>query len=82
MYELIGKNDITKIDAATMEVLERTGILVEREAVLDLLEEAGANVNKKEKIAKIPESLVKMRPAVSICFHVRGRNIQLEETTL
>ena len=59
MYELISKKDIMKIDAATMEVLERTGVLVERGAVLHLLENAGAMVDKKKMIAKFPESLVR-----------------------
>jgi trimethylamine--corrinoid protein Co-methyltransferase len=59
VYELISIEDIVKIDAAAMEVLEKTGILVENDEILDLLENSGAKIDKNKSIAKLPESLVR-----------------------
>jgi trimethylamine--corrinoid protein Co-methyltransferase len=44
---------------ATMEVLERVGVLVEDNEALDLLSSAGAMVDKQKGRARIPEYLVK-----------------------
>jgi len=41
-----------------MEVLERTGIVIQHEKALRILEDAGAKVDFKKKIVKIPEFLV------------------------
>jgi trimethylamine--corrinoid protein Co-methyltransferase len=59
VYELISKESIKKIDAAAMEVLEKTGVLVENDDILSLLENSGAKIDKRTRIAKLPESLVK-----------------------
>lgn len=75
MYELLSKRDIEKINAASFEVLEKTGVLVERDRVLDLLEGSGAKVNREKKIAKIPESLVKnCLDKVPSSFELYSRN--------
>jgi trimethylamine--corrinoid protein Co-methyltransferase len=58
LYTLISKEDIERIHSATIEVLEKTGVLIGNEKILDLLDDAGAQVDKKRNIAKIPESLV------------------------
>jgi trimethylamine--corrinoid protein Co-methyltransferase len=41
-----------------MEVFERIGVLVDDQDVLKLLDEAGAHVDTKKRIAKVPEYLV------------------------
>ena len=42
-----------------MEILERAGVLVENENVLDIIEKAGGEIEKKRGIAKIPEYVIK-----------------------
>ena len=59
MYELISKEDIINIDAATIEVLEKTGVLVENDDILDLLENSGVKIDRKKRIARLNESLVR-----------------------
>ena len=52
-------DDVYRIHMATMEVLERVGVLVEDGETLDLLANAGAKVDKKARRARIPEYLIK-----------------------
>lgn len=47
------------IHAKSIECLERFGVLIHSESVLRMLQEAGAEVDLKKRIAKIPEELVK-----------------------
>jgi len=47
------------IHAKSIECLERFGVLIHSESVLRMLREAGADVDLKKRIAKIPEELVK-----------------------
>ena len=56
--EVLSRNDLYRIHTATLEVLERVGVLVEEETALKLLEDAGADVNRAKMIAKIPQYLV------------------------
>ncbi|MCU0851731.1 MAG: trimethylamine methyltransferase family protein [Thermoplasmata archaeon] len=48
-----------RIHGATMEVYRKLGIKVYEPTALDLFAKAGADVNKKTMMVKIPESLVK-----------------------
>ena len=47
------------IDQQTMECLETIGVKVKSESVLNMLKEAGAVVDDKTQVAKIPESMVR-----------------------
>ncbi len=71
----LGKRDLKRIHSSTMNVLEKTGVKVDEENALKLLEDAGATVDFSEKIARIPRSLTeemikKARKRVTLC----GRN--------
>jgi len=57
MYDLLSSEDINAINSATIEVLEKTGVLVESDDILNLLKRAGAQVNLEKKIARFPKSL-------------------------
>ena len=59
MFCLLNSDDVYRIHMATMEVLERVGILVENTETLDLLASAGAKVDKQKGRARIPEYLIK-----------------------
>ena len=53
------KSEEDLIDQQSMECLETIGVKVKSEVVLKILEKAGASVDHKSQIAKIPESMVK-----------------------
>jgi len=70
-----------------MEVLERVGVLVENDAILSLLEDAGANVDRKEKKARIPEYLVRYglnkAPSSFVLYSRKGKKLRIgKEKTL
>jgi trimethylamine--corrinoid protein Co-methyltransferase len=73
--ELLSRNELDKIHGATMEVYRRLGIKVYAPRALDLFAKAGADVNKKTMMVKIPEGLVKetIRKAPS-GFKLYGRD--------
>jgi len=69
------QDELKSIHSSTLEILEETGVRVDEENALKLLKESGATVDFKEKIAKIPNSLIeemikKARKRVTLC----GRN--------
>lgn len=78
LYEnlcFLKKDDLRKIHSSTLKVLEETGVRVDEENALKLLEDAGATVDFKQRIVRIPESLIeelvkKARKCVRLC----GRN--------
>ena len=51
-------NEIAKIHQATLDVLEKTGIVIETEEALEVFDGAGAQVDRKTKIVKIPPQVV------------------------
>ncbi|MCP5103603.1 MAG: hypothetical protein GY950_09505 [bacterium] len=55
---MLTDDELEDIHLATLEVLEKTGIFVELDQALDLFRNAGADVNRKTKIVKIPPHLV------------------------
>ena len=56
---LLNKKELNKIDIATHEILENVGVKFQSKKALKILKEAGADINFKEEIAKIPDYLVK-----------------------
>ena len=58
IFEIFSKDELYRIHTATLEVLERTGVRVEEENVLELLKNIGAEVNFSTKIVKIPNNIV------------------------
>ncbi len=58
MNTVLSRGDVEKIQLATMEVLERIGVLVDDQDALSLLGEAGAHIDTKKRIARVPDYLV------------------------
>ena len=58
-FDPLSKDEVNKIDLATMEVLEKTGVIVENDKVLEMLGQNGAKIDKQEKRARIPEKVLK-----------------------
>ncbi len=53
------KDEEELIHGQSMECLERIGVMVKSPSVLNMLGAAGASIDAKKQIAKIPESMVK-----------------------
>ena len=56
--QILSKGDIEKVHKASIKVLEKTGVQFLNNKALDYLEKYGCTVNRKTKIAKIPEAVV------------------------
>ena len=66
----------------SQELLQEMGVLIRSDSVLDMLGEAGASVDKKAKIAKIPEGMVKEAiskapKSISMCSRDGKRDLQI-----
>jgi len=57
-WEILSRGEIEDTHYASLEVLETVGMVVQEETSLKLLEEAGANVDPKRKLVKIPQHLI------------------------
>jgi trimethylamine--corrinoid protein Co-methyltransferase len=68
-------DELYEIHLATLEVLAKTGLFVEGEEALDILDGGGASVNRKSKMVKFPPYLVEdaIRSAPSKIL-LAGRN--------
>ena len=81
MYDVLGSDDVYKIHQATMEVLERVGVVVENEDMLDLLEDAGALVDKRSMRARIPEYVlmdgVEKAPSSFVLYSRSGEKVRV-----
>ena len=55
---LLTQNELYQIHSTTIEILEKTGVKVFSEDALKLLSDAGATVDSKSKLVKIPENLI------------------------
>jgi trimethylamine--corrinoid protein Co-methyltransferase len=58
MLKVIEKDGLDAIHGASLEVLSKTGVLVNSSETLDLLVRKGLKVDRKTKIVKMPESVV------------------------
>jgi len=56
--EILTREELTDIHAATLEVLEQTGIWVEDEEALETFARCGADVDRPSRIVRIPGHLV------------------------
>jgi len=56
-FRLLSNRQVEEIHFATLQILERTGVLFESQEALDLLAEAGADVSNPQRV-KIPSHLV------------------------
>jgi len=58
MLKVLDKSDLDAIHGASLLVLERTGVLVNSEEVLDLLQNKGLAVDRQTRIVRMPEATV------------------------
>ena len=75
MLRVLDKSDLDAIHGATLEVLGRTGVFVNSDRALDLLEKRGLPVDKATKRVKMPEAAVS--ESVKSCeknFKLHARN--------
>jgi len=80
---ILSKESLDAIHYATLEVLEKTGVIVESDKALKILEEAGCTVDYKKHIALIPPHLVKealMRKPKNVILYARNpkNNVRLD----
>jgi len=70
-------DECNEIHLATLDVLKHTGVFVEHEEALDLLDGAGCNVDRQNKVVKFPPWVVEdaIRTAPST-FYAYGRRPQ------
>jgi len=78
---LLNKDDLRRVHSSTLHILEKIGVRVDEENALNLLKGAGATVDFKEKIVKIPHGLIeemikKAKKRVTLC----GRNPKYDVT--
>lgn len=82
MLKVLDEGDLEAIHGATLKVLSKTGVLVNSEETLTLLErKKGLEVDRKTKIVRMPESVV--MEAVKSCkknfkFHARSEKNTFE----
>jgi trimethylamine---corrinoid protein Co-methyltransferase len=77
-------DELNEIHLATLEVLEKTGLFIEGDEALELLDGAGARVDRKNKIVKFPpylvEDSIRSAPAKVMLAGRNPRNDMVLET--
>lgn len=71
----LSSDEVYDIHVATLEVLERTGVVVHEKRALRLLDDAGAIVDLKRETAKIPDYLIQeaiTKTPKSFIWHARN----------
>ncbi len=73
-YPVLSKDDVSQIRAAAIEGLERIGVKIGTTQGRKLLKKAGATVDERAEIVKIPRSLTEeilAKPHVPVTMHAR-----------
>jgi len=83
VFDPLSGDDLGKIHAASLEILEEIGVIVDDDATLKMLHEAGSLVDWRTKNAKIPGGLVEecigsSPKSVTIAGRDRENDIVLE----
>jgi len=83
----ITKEQVESIHAATLEVLERVGMSSESERIMEAFKEAGAEVDFKSKLIRIPQHLVeeairKAPKEIILCGRNPKHDILLEDSRI
>jgi trimethylamine--corrinoid protein Co-methyltransferase len=81
-YRPLTEDSITKIDQTVMRVIEEVGFEVNSEAALDLFEQAGAWVDRKERRVRLPQAKARKLigiapPEVRLCGQEEKNDIYL-----
>jgi len=56
--QVLSSDQVTRIDGASLRILEKTGVIIPHEDMLNRFEDAGASVDRAEKRVRIPADLV------------------------
>ena len=80
MLKVLEKDQLDAIHGATLRVLNETGVLVNSDQTLDLLQKKGLLVDRKTRIVKMPESAV--MEAVKNCKHNFKWHARSEKNTI
>lgn len=73
--DILSSDEVYDIHSATLEVLERTGVVVHEKRALKLLDNAGAIIDFRRETAKIPDYLIQEAVAKtpkSFIWHARN----------
>jgi trimethylamine--corrinoid protein Co-methyltransferase len=57
--QLLSREQIETIHFASLKILEEVGVMIQSDSALELVADAGADVDESKKIARIPQHLVK-----------------------
>jgi len=81
--KLLSQDEIYDVHLASLNILERVGMLFELDAALGVWSEAGASVDRRTKIVKIPQYLVgeaikKTATSVTLCGRDPKYDLRLE----
>jgi len=72
---ILSKESLNTVHYATLEVLEKTGVIVESDKALKILEETGCTVNYRKRLVLIPSYLVKealMKKPKNVTLYARN----------
>ena len=72
---ILSDHEVHNIHTATLEILERTGVIIREKKALELLAQAGAVVDFKKSLVKIPGQLVEeavSKTPKSFTWHARN----------
>ncbi|UCH71056.1 MAG: trimethylamine methyltransferase family protein, partial [Candidatus Bathyarchaeota archaeon] len=72
---ILSSDEVYDIHVATLEVLERTGVVVHEKRALKLLDDAGAIIDLKRETTKIPDYLIQeaiAKTPKSFIWHARN----------
>lgn len=50
--------ELQKIHEASLQILEKTGVWVDNDAVLDILEATDARVDREKRVVRFPSAMV------------------------
>jgi len=59
LLQLISEDEVKRIHVASMKLLEEIGVIIHNERALKLLDASGIDVDFKQKLARIPQHIVK-----------------------
>jgi len=75
--EILNKEQIAKIHEASLEILERIGVIVPHDEILQRFTNNGATVDNKTKLVKIPKALVMDLISKALTkFTIYGRDLK------
>jgi trimethylamine--corrinoid protein Co-methyltransferase len=83
LEEVLSQDDVRRIHQASLEVIETVGVRFPSDWALDILEEAGATVDRQSQIARIPgqvveEALAKAPPSYVLCARDPALDLSLD----